>query len=435
MRLHMVLLLVLAMVCGTTLTFFIGRVWFPVKPTVFTKPVPTSQVLIAKKDIPAGARVSGDMIRFSDVPIDSIPIGALVDFFQVYDRKALYPIAAGTPICDLDLGSSAPEFKEILPFGGRVVPVRIGRVLNEQESGNPRLVLANSPEGTASVQSLIKAIGPNDLVDLFVIEPSQGNRKDSKGNLNGDYLTRKAPRLVLSGLRLFTPENSSKAFSDPQANPTESVPQLTLLMTTDQIDTAKKAAKEGRLQLIVRTPGEKRGSKETTGFALFEEPQTLAFIPETPVAPAASVALSPKLENPVASRENQSPVSAPQSPLATEVLETQLEPLELQSRTEIAENGEEPTAPTLPEISPELSIAEQAPTSLKRLPSPFEPESKTEQVSNISPSSHSSRQPARLFPEEATSRADTTEKKTSSRPVIEIGIKSLNRVPVRPLGY
>ena len=246
MRIQSWLLLAVAMGGGTAFAFLVGLVWFPLQPAVVTKEVPKSQVLVAKRDIPAGTVLYADSVQYDFVPNDQIPVGATNNFFRIYAHKTLCPISQGSPICDLDLEGTlagSTESHGNVPVGMSLVRVQIDRI-----QGTPiTSLLSRFVEGAFSVDFLADSLKPNDLVDLMVLEMSQ-KLTDQSGNV----YVRKPPKLVASGIQVHSAiEIPSRNFPSG-TNEAASVeyPSLMLLMSPEQVNLARAAAKEGRLQVL-----------------------------------------------------------------------------------------------------------------------------------------------------------------------------------------
>ena len=249
MRIQSWLLLAVAMGGGTVFAFLVGLVWFPLKPTVVVKEVPKSQVLVAKRDIPAGTVLYADSVQYAFVPNDQIPVGATNNFFRIYAHKTLNPIAQGSPICDLDLEGTLAESSGNIPAGMNLVRVQIDRIQGTPiTSLIPRFI-----EGAFSVDFLADSLKPNDLVDLMVLETSQ-KLASSEAALEGkgNVYVRKPPKLIASGIQVHSAvEMPSKNFSSSTNDATSmEYPSLVLLMSQEQINGARRAAKEGRLQIL-----------------------------------------------------------------------------------------------------------------------------------------------------------------------------------------
>ena len=260
MRIQSWLLLALSMTCGTAFAFLVGLVWFPLKPVVVQKEVPKTQIIVAKKDIPVGTVLGADVLQFDFVPNEKIPVGATNDFFRLYSRKTLSPIAQGTPICDLDLDGTASgqsDGKGKIPFGMSLVRIQIDRV-----QGTPLGGVASRLEGTDfSADSLSASVKPNDLVDLMVLETSQkfsASASGKKPDSQEAVYVKKPSRLVVPGIRIHSTVEVPRR---KNVSPKESVnqieyPSIALLMSQEQLNLAKAAAKEGRLQIQTHLPFE-----------------------------------------------------------------------------------------------------------------------------------------------------------------------------------
>jgi len=245
MRIQSWLLLVVTMGGGIAFAFLVGLVWYPLNPVVVTKEVPQSRVLVSKRDIPVGTVLFADSIQYDFVPNDRIPVGATNDFFRIYSRRTLHPISQGTPICDLDLEGTYTNTSAnngSLPSGMNLVRVQIDRVQGTPISN----ILPRLMTGEFSVDFLADSLQPNDLVDLMLLETSQ-----RLADGNGAFHIRKPPKLVASGVRVHSAVEipSKKVASKASDATSDEYPSLILLMSQEQVNLAKTAAKEGWLQI------------------------------------------------------------------------------------------------------------------------------------------------------------------------------------------
>ena len=274
MRIRSWLLLVLSMACGTAFAFLVGLVWFPLKPVVVQKDVPKTQIIVAKKDIPVGTTLGADLVQFDFVPNEKIPVGATSDFFRIYSRKTLSPIAQGSPICDLDLDGTLygqPDGRNRIPFGMNLVRVQIDRVQGTPLGENG---VISRLEGTEfAVDSLNASLKPNDLIDLMVLETSQKLSGSTNGKKTPDpqeaVYVRKSPRLVVPGIRVHsTVDVPRKKSVSPKDNANQiEYPSVALLLSQEQLNLAKRAAKEGRLQIqthLARQPLAQQSEKSVS---------------------------------------------------------------------------------------------------------------------------------------------------------------------------
>ena len=126
---------------------------------------PTTGVLTAGRDLPAGAVLApGDLVT-ARVPQSLVPAGALTDAAAVVGRPVAGPVRRGEPLTDVRLLGAA-----LLPDGSDVaVPVRLAEPATAAlvAAGDKVDVLAASPEG--GVAAAVVATG---LAVLSVPAPS-----------------------------------------------------------------------------------------------------------------------------------------------------------------------------------------------------------------------------------------------------------------------
>ncbi len=92
----------------------------------------TAAVLVASRDLAAGAAIEGDLVRVVEVPAASIAAGALTTVEQADGRMLRYPVAAGEQILASKFvdteraGSTGLAF--VIPEGMRAVSVPLSEV-------------------------------------------------------------------------------------------------------------------------------------------------------------------------------------------------------------------------------------------------------------------------------------------------------------------
>ncbi len=437
MRIQSWLLLAVAMACGTAFAFLVGLVWFPLKPVVHKKEVPQTQVLVATRDIPVGTTLYADSIRYEFVPNEQIPIGATNDFYRVYARKTLNPILQGDPICDLDLDGTTTgqsDGKGSLPFGTSIVRFQINRI-----QGTPLSSLNSLLSGASfSVESLSHSLETNGLVDLVVLETSQ--KLDDAGLV----FLRKPPRLVASGLPIYSaleiPRPKRPVSTQPGAAGPWENPVISVLMSQKQIELAKTAAKEGRLQIRPHVDSEKVAQTVEKSTPILDAPIAVAApapTQPTPVQPAPAVSEqvfieSPKtneLGNPVVSQNHEtpsSPSSSPPAPLERKTIYPQGEIRPVNGTIAVTKPNQENSTPA------EKSTSSRKNSSTRRTPGepkktakepttePAQPLPKVIEI-GLGPSKRSSAKKSQPVSSPVVSREDSTQKSSGQpRPSIDV---------------
>lgn len=89
--------------------------------------LPTTNVVVADRDIAAGERIAASMVGLKDIPADAAVKGSATALEQVTDQTARYPIARGEQIIDLRLVSTAKvdalSFQIPMGLRGFAIPV------------------------------------------------------------------------------------------------------------------------------------------------------------------------------------------------------------------------------------------------------------------------------------------------------------------------
>ena len=144
------------------------------------EPAPTTVVIGAARDLPAGtALVEADLRRLR-LPDETLPDGALTAVADVAGRVLAGPVRAGEALTDVRLLGAA-----LVPDGERVaVPVRVAEPALPQlvQAGDRVDVLAASPDGAQTARAVVSdvavlAVPPADQTAegaLLVVAASPG---------------------------------------------------------------------------------------------------------------------------------------------------------------------------------------------------------------------------------------------------------------------
>lgn len=119
-------------------------------------PAPTTRVLVAATDVPAGALLETDDLATVQLPSQAAPRGALTESSSALGRSTAGPVRAGEVLTDVRLLGSA-----LLPAGPEVAaPVRVAEPMTAAlvRAGDVVDVLAAAPDGGTAADTVVRAV-------------------------------------------------------------------------------------------------------------------------------------------------------------------------------------------------------------------------------------------------------------------------------------
>ena len=204
-----------ALMFGLVAAFAVSR--YLSSANVYAKSL--NSVVVAKVDIPIGAKIIPEQLTIVQFPKESIPDGTFDKPEKLVGRVAVQNIMAREPITDSRLAAegSAAGLSAVIPEGYRAMTVKVDDVVG-----------------------ISGFIQPGTLVDVVVvIDPAD------KSNEQGPV-----SKIVLQNIKvLANGQNIDKPKDDREAN---SVKAVTLQVTPEQAEKLALASTEGKLQLVMR---------------------------------------------------------------------------------------------------------------------------------------------------------------------------------------
>jgi pilus assembly protein CpaB len=204
-----------ALIFGLLAAFAVSR--YLSSANVYAKSL--NSVVVAKVDIPLGAKIIPEQLMIVQFPKESIPDGTFDTPEKLVGRVAVQNIAAREPLTDSRLApeGSAAGLSAVIPEGYRAMTVKVDDVVG-----------------------ISGFIQPGTLVDVVVvIDPAEKN--SDQGPIS---------KIVLQNIKvLANGQNIDKPKDDREAN---SVKAVTLLVTPEQAEKLALASTEGKLQLVMR---------------------------------------------------------------------------------------------------------------------------------------------------------------------------------------
>jgi pilus assembly protein CpaB len=204
-----------AVICGLLGVMLITRYLSQVE--AFTKDL--GNVVVAKQEIPLGAKITADQVTLAPIPNGSVPDGAFKKVDQVIGRVAITPIGVRETITSMKL---APEgmgggLPAVIPEGYRAMTVKVDDVVG--------------------VSGFVM---PGSYVDVVAVITPQG-QDGNQGPISKIVLQH--IKVLASGPKIDSPEN--------QREPSK-VNAVTLMVTPEEAEKLVLATNEGRLQLVMR---------------------------------------------------------------------------------------------------------------------------------------------------------------------------------------
>jgi pilus assembly protein CpaB len=237
----------------------------------------TKELVVATKDLPMGAKITAEDLRLVDFPEKAAPTGSFPSIDQVLERSVVQPILKDEPV-----------------VAGRVTEPGAGVGLA------PKI-----PEGMRAV-----AISVNQVsgVSGFLLPGSKVDVLLTATPMNEEG---RATTTVLENLEIIS--TAHKIEADANGRP-ENVPVVNLLVTPEQAELLTLASAEGRIQLVLRNPNDKKETAEERDIARSNDLFAKGQITHKPQShpSAAPAAYRPR---PVAA-----PVPAPPPPLEIEMI-------------------------------------------------------------------------------------------------------------------
>jgi pilus assembly protein CpaB len=214
-----------AVLCGVLGVTLVTRYLASVQ--AYTKDL--NNVVVAKIEIPLGAKITVEQLTFAPIPNGSAPDGVFRKLDEVIGRVAVTPIGVREPITSLKL---APEgvgagLQAVIPEGYRALTVKVDDVVG--------------------VSGFVM---PGSYVDVVAVIVPVASSAAAQGPVSKIVLQN--IKVLASGAKIDSPQD--------QRQPTESK-AVTLLVTPQQAEKLVLAANEGKLQLVMRNYGDQEDSQ------------------------------------------------------------------------------------------------------------------------------------------------------------------------------
>src|SRR5258705_10879946 len=213
---RLILALTGAVLCGLFAVMLVTRYLANVQ--AYTRDL--NNVVVAKSEIPLGARITAEQLALAPMPNGSAPEGVFRKMEEVAGRVAVTPIGLREPITTLKLArdGTGAGLSAVIPEGYRALTVRVDDIVGV--SGF--VMLGSYVDVVAVVLPVAQSAAAQGPISKIVLQ-----------NI----------KVLASGAKLDSPDN--------QREPT-SVAAVTLQVTPEQAEKLVLATSEGRLQLVMR---------------------------------------------------------------------------------------------------------------------------------------------------------------------------------------
>ena len=273
---RLILALTGAVLCGLIGVMLITRYLSSVQ--AFTKNL--GNVVVAKKEIPLGEKITAEHLALTAIPNGAAPEGVFRKMDELVGRVAITPIGVREPITNMKLAPSGvgAGLSAVIPEGYRAMTVKVDDVVG--------------------VSGFIM---PGSFVDVVAIIVPPGQQSDGRGPVS--MIVLQNIKVLASGPKIDSPAD--------QREPT-SVKAVTLQVTPDQAEKLVLAANEGKLQLVMRNYGDQEDTQTKgankgsllSGDSYVPQPEqkteATAPKPARVTPPAKRIARMPMEERPIA---------------------------------------------------------------------------------------------------------------------------------------
>lgn len=220
MRAKSILLIVIALGCGTVASIGISQVVN--RPQGQVAEVETEKIFVAAADIDIRDPLNPQNLKLEEWPLARIPEGAITALDQVEGRYARQRLYRGEPILERKLmgvdAASSPD--TLIPDGYRLKSVRV--------------TAASAASGF---------IFPGSRVDVLLFVKS------------GREIQRTMVKTILRDVRVFGVDQQIQRAVDQEGNAI-SAKTITLIVSPDQVERLTLASAVGSLELALRPPSE-----------------------------------------------------------------------------------------------------------------------------------------------------------------------------------
>ena len=279
---RLILALTGAVLCGLLAVMLVTRYIASVQNYVRD----INNVVVAKTEIPVGAKITAEQLTLLPMPNGSAPEGAFRKLEDAVDRVAVIPIGVREPITNLKLAPIGTDsgLGAVIPPGYRALTVKVDEIVG--------------------VSGFVM---PGSFVDVVAVIVPVAQNAAAQGPISKIVLQN--IKVLASGAKLDSPSD--------QREPSK-VNAVTLLVTPEQAEKLVLAANESKLQLVMRhfgdqedtqTPGANKSTLLTgENVKPLPGPVTEKAVEPKPVAMARPIVRRPSIEQPREAKPAAPPV-------------------------------------------------------------------------------------------------------------------------------
>jgi pilus assembly protein CpaB len=224
---RLILALTGAVICGLLAVMLVTRYLANVQ--AYTRDL--NNVVVAKTEIPLGAKITLEQVALTPIPNGSAPEGVFRKLEDAVGRVAVIPIGVREPITNLKLAPAGigAGLQAVIPEGYRAMTVKVDDIVG--------------------VSGFVM---PGSFVDVVAVIVPVNQTSASQGPISKIVLQN--IKVLASGGRIDSPDN--------QREPS-SVNAVTLMVTPEQAEKLVLAANESKLQLVMRNYSDQEDTKTT----------------------------------------------------------------------------------------------------------------------------------------------------------------------------
>jgi pilus assembly protein CpaB len=222
---RLILALTGAVICGLLAVMLVTRYLANVQQ--YTRDL--NNVVVAKSEIPLGAKITLEQLQLTPIPNGSAPEGVFRKMEEAVGRVAVIPIGVREPITNLKLAPAGigAGLQAVIPEGYRAMTVKVDDIVG--------------------VSGFVM---PGSYVDVVAVIVPVNQTSASQGPISKIVLQN--IKVLASGGSIDSPEN--------QRQPS-SVNAVTLMVTPEQAEKLVLAANESKLQLVMRNYTDQEDSR------------------------------------------------------------------------------------------------------------------------------------------------------------------------------
>jgi pilus assembly protein CpaB len=222
---RLILALTGAVICGLTAVMLVTRYL----ATVENHARDLNNVVVAKTEIPVGAKITAEQLGLLPIPNGSAPDGAFRKLEDAVGRVAVIPIGVREPVTEFKLARAGmgAGLGAVIPEGYRAMTVKVDEIVG--------------------VSGFVM---PGSFVDVVAVIVPANQNAAAKGPIS---------KIVLQNIKVLASGAKIDSPSD-QREPT-TVNAVTLLVTPEQAEKLVLAANESKLQLVMRHYGDQEDTQ------------------------------------------------------------------------------------------------------------------------------------------------------------------------------